>query len=54
MVGCNRCGRPLKNEQSLQRGFGPVCWKKHQAEEKRKEQENTQMSFYDEQIEKIA
>ena len=26
---CLRCGRALKNEQTQERGFGDVCWKKH-------------------------
>lgn len=25
---CIRCGRPLKNEQSIERGMGKLCWKK--------------------------
>lgn len=24
---CARCGRPLIDEQSIERGFGPECWK---------------------------
>ena len=25
---CQRCGRTLTNEKSIERGFGPVCWAK--------------------------
>jgi hypothetical protein len=25
---CNRCGKPLKREESVRRGYGPVCWEK--------------------------
>lgn len=29
---CARCGKPLKNDQSREAGFGPVCMKKHAAD----------------------
>lgn len=32
-----RCGRRLKTEQSIERGYGPVCFKK--AEQERSEAE---------------
>lgn len=25
---CGRCGRRLKTEQSVERGYGPVCFKR--------------------------
>jgi len=25
---CNKCGRPLSDPESIQRGFGPTCWAK--------------------------
>lgn len=28
MANCLRCGRPLKNKLSIQRGYGPGCYKK--------------------------
>lgn len=28
---CGRCGRPLKDIRSRDRGYGPVCWQKVQA-----------------------
>ncbi|SET95135.1 hypothetical protein SAMN05421676_11234 [Salinibacillus kushneri] len=31
---CARCNRNLKDKKSIERGFGPVCYKKHQEEEK--------------------
>lgn len=27
---CGRCGRPLKDAKSRDRGYGPVCYKKMQ------------------------
>jgi len=32
MAKCGRCGRALKDSTSIERGFGPVCWTKVQAE----------------------
>lgn len=29
MIRCGVCGRPLKNETSVRRGIGPVCYKKY-------------------------
>lgn len=26
---CGRCGRRLKDKKSVDRGLGPVCYKKH-------------------------
>lgn len=28
MVLCGKCGRTLKDPESIQRGFGPVCYRK--------------------------
>jgi len=25
---CKRCGKGLKNKESLEKGYGPVCFKK--------------------------
>ncbi|MGM8212618.1 DUF6011 domain-containing protein [Virgibacillus sp. W0430] len=33
MNSCNRCGRKLKTEKSIETGFGPVCYKKHLKEQ---------------------
>ena len=27
-MSCNRCGKELTNPKSIERGYGPVCWKK--------------------------
>jgi hypothetical protein len=27
-VHCQRCGRPLSDELSVRRGYGPDCWAK--------------------------
>jgi hypothetical protein len=27
---CARCGRELKDKKSIDRGYGPSCWKKVQ------------------------
>jgi len=32
MASCTRCNRGLSDPESIQRGFGPVCWAKHQAD----------------------
>ncbi|MER2119233.1 MAG: DUF6011 domain-containing protein [Solibacillus sp.] len=29
---CGRCNRQLKTSKSMELGFGPVCYKKHQQE----------------------
>ena len=29
---CGRCNRQLKTAKSMELGFGPVCFKKHQQE----------------------
>ena len=34
---CLRCGRPLKNEQSKQRGYGNYCWQLHTTENIKKQ-----------------
>jgi hypothetical protein len=26
LEACHRCGRPLKNKRSRERGLGPTCW----------------------------
>lgn len=33
---CKRCGRKLKDKESMERGMGKVCWNKYQAEQKNK------------------
>ena len=33
MTHCKRCRRALKNEESLKRGYGPVCWSKRETNE---------------------
>ncbi len=32
---CLRCGRALKNKESVERGYGSGCYKKIKAEEKK-------------------
>lgn len=39
MSRCSRCRRALKDPASVQRGFGPICWAKNQAE---KDKDQTQ------------
>lgn len=34
MAKCKRCGKPLRNKQSIARGYGPGCYKKVSAETK--------------------
>lgn len=31
---CARCNRALKDPESIERGFGPICWAKVQAEDR--------------------
>lgn len=31
MECCGRCNRKLKDKKSIERGYGPTCWKKVQA-----------------------
>lgn len=33
---CKRCGKKLKNEESKLLGFGPLCYKRHMAEQSRR------------------
>jgi len=32
---CRRCGRPLRDPQSVARRYGPTCWKKVRVEDER-------------------
>lgn len=32
MNQCTRCNRQLKSEKSMELGYGPTCYKKHQKE----------------------
>ena len=31
-IECNRCGRELKTEKSIEQGYGPICMQKHKDE----------------------
>lgn len=33
---CRRCGKPLKDTMSKERGYGPECWNKVTREGRRK------------------
>lgn len=47
-TNCGKCGRPLKDPKSIERGFGPTCWAKFQAEqahEKRNASEAAKSDF---------
>lgn len=37
---CQRCGRELKDAKSRERGYGPKCWKKLQAEKEEQHAED--------------
>jgi hypothetical protein len=37
---CSCCGKPLKDTKSLERGFGPHCWKKVMEKEKAAEKKH--------------
>lgn len=38
-VRCNRCHKPLKVPESVLRGFGPICWGRIQAWNRKEEAE---------------
>ena len=42
---CTRCGRKLKTVKSIEIGFGPVCYKKYQAELAEEEFRKNQMTI---------
>jgi hypothetical protein len=44
---CARCGKSLKNPDSVERGFGPVCWSLHQAEKAAEEEKKSTGGVYD-------
>ena len=46
MATCARCKKGLKDPISIQRGLGPVCWAKAQAD-KSKEEQRESGGFYD-------
>lgn len=46
-IRCKRCNRELRQDKSVKRGFGYVCWKKHVAEEAERFFRENQMSIYD-------
>ncbi|WP_096201913.1 DUF6011 domain-containing protein [Bacillus sp. FJAT-45350] len=32
VVRCSRCGRQLRDKESISRGYGQICWAKEQEE----------------------
>lgn len=44
-VSCKRCNRKLTDQVSAERGFGPVCYKKHQQEKAEEEFQKNQMTI---------
>lgn len=44
---CKRCNRPLKNEKSIKRGLGYICYRKVRTEQARKEFERIQTTIYE-------
>lgn len=42
---CKRCGRQLKTSRSIDREYGPVCYKKHLKEQADAEFERKQMKI---------
>lgn len=37
---CGKCMRPLKDPKSIERGYGPDCWREVKAAAKEKEETN--------------
>ncbi|MGY0692640.1 DUF6011 domain-containing protein [Virgibacillus sp. FSP13] len=42
---CKRCNRKLKTQKSIDKGYGPVCYKKHLQEEAEREFEKNQITI---------
>lgn len=42
---CTRCNRKLKDKKSIERKFGPVCYKKYQKEQEEIGLEENQMTL---------
>ena len=42
---CERCNRQLKTSKSMELGFGPVCYRKHQQEQADVEFERNQVTI---------
>ncbi|WP_245830911.1 DUF6011 domain-containing protein [Sediminibacillus massiliensis] len=38
---CVKCGRELKDKRSIERGYGPTCWKKAQEEAEKEKQSDS-------------
>lgn len=47
IVKCNRCGRGLSSEASIDRGLGPTCWNKQAREDREQEDQGKQRSLND-------
>ncbi len=43
-VRCIRCGRILKDPQSVKRGYGRVCWKRYNQDLKKYHEDNRPLS----------
>ncbi|WP_407636218.1 DUF6011 domain-containing protein [Salibacterium aidingense] len=37
---CGKCGRELKDRKSIERGYGPKCWRKIRDAEEEKSESN--------------
>ncbi len=45
---CKKCGRKLIDKESMQRGYGPVCWEEHTGSIKKQDYDiDGQMSMED-------
>jgi hypothetical protein len=44
---CGKCNRPIKDPRSIERGFGPTCWGRIQAEHSRATGDPAEESDYD-------
>ncbi len=45
MNQCARCNRKLIDKKSIERGYGPVCYKRHLKEEQDAEFERNQLTI---------
>lgn len=47
MNHCGICGRELQDKKSIERGFGPVCYKKYLEAKAKEDFEKKQIPLFD-------
>jgi hypothetical protein len=51
---CGKCNRPLKDPKSIERGYGPDCWRKIKAAASKEAEENEKDEKEEEGCKKTA